>query len=176
MASKNINEGAVTTGRSLLILTIFLTFLGILAVADSSAPQALSYFRDSLYFVKQQSIWGVVGFGALFAALIIDYKIWKKFASIMFLVNIILLIAVLIPGVGSKVLGTRRWITIGGFTIQPSELIKFTLIVYMAKLTDLKKPFLNLILPIVFRVNLISSDGWMVNPPIVIHLLAPKTL
>src|SRR5260221_113002 len=147
-----------TSGRPLLFLTIILTFLGILAVADSSAPQALSYFKDSLYFVKQQLIWALVGFGALFAALIIDYRIWKKFASIIFLVNLIMLLIVLIPGIGSKVLGARRWISIGGITLQPSELIKFSLILYIAKLTDLKKPFLNLILPIVLVAGLVMLE------------------
>ncbi len=157
MASQNLASSKKTTndGRALLILTIILTFLGLLAVADASAPQALSYFHDGFYFVKQQAIWAVLGFGALFAALVIDYSVWKKFASIIFAINIVLLIAVLIPGVGSKILGARRWISFGGVTIQPSELIKLSLILYLAKLTDLKKPFLNLVIPIVAVAGLV---------------------
>jgi cell division protein FtsW len=134
-------------GRTLLVLTIILTFLGLLAVADASAPQALSYFHDSFYFVKQQLIWIVLGFGALFFGMIVHYSVWKKFASIIFIFNLIMLIVVLIPGIGSKVLGARRWISFGPLTIQPSELIKLSMIFYIAKLAEMKKPFLKLILP-----------------------------
>jgi len=145
-------------GRTLLILTIILSFLGILAVADASAPQALSYFGDSFYFLKQQLMWTVLGFGALFVAMVIDYSVWRKFASIIFIANLALLLLVVVPGVGTRVLGARRWISVAGFTLQPSELIKFSLIIYLAKLTELKKPFLNLILPIVAVAVLIMLE------------------
>lgn len=146
---------AKNDGRTLLILTIVLTLLGLLAVADSSGPQALSYFGDSFYFVKQQIIWGLIGFGALSVALLLQYSVWRKFASVMFIVNLLMLVAVLIPGVGTKVLGARRWISIGSITIQPSELIKFTLAAYLAKLADLKKPFLHLLIPVILVAGLI---------------------
>jgi cell division protein FtsW len=149
MARQNLKPQTSTNGRGLLVLTIILTFLGLLAVADASAPQAQSYFGDGFYFVKQQLIWALIGFGALFAALVIDFSVWKKFASIIFVGNLILLVMVLIPGIGTKVLGARRWISFGALTIQPSELIKLSLAMYLAKLTDLKKPFINLIWPIV---------------------------
>ncbi len=135
-------------GRTLLILTIILTLLGLLAVADSSAPQALVFFKDSFYFVRSQIIWIILGIFLLFVGLIVDYNFWKKFASLIFIANLILLVVVLIPGIGNKVLGARRWISFGSLTLQPSELIKLSLIFYIAKLTELKKPFLNLVLPI----------------------------
>lgn len=139
---------AKNNGRILLILTIILTILGLLAVADASGPQAFAYFKDSFYFVRQQFIWAVLGIAAMFFAIVIDYPVWKKLASIIFIINLGLLLGVLIPGIGTRILGARRWISFGFFTIQPSELIKFSLIIYLAKLLELKKPFLNLILPI----------------------------
>ncbi len=135
-------------GRTLLIATLILSVLGIVAVADASGPQALAYFGDSLYFVKQQLVWGGIGIVALLVGLIVDYSVWKKYASLIFLVNLILLVVVLIPGIGSKLLGARRWISVGFVSIQPSELIKFSIIIYLAKVTELKKPFINLVLPI----------------------------
>ncbi|CAN5308116.1 stage V sporulation protein E [soil metagenome] len=149
---------AKNNGRTLLILTIVLTLLGLLAVADASAPQALSYFKDSFYFVKQQAVWAVLGIIAMFAAMVIDYSVWKKFASIFFAINLVLLLAVLIPGIGSKLLGARRWITFGGITIQPSELIKITIIFYIAKIAEMKKPFLNLVIPIAIVAGLIMFE------------------
>ncbi|HWA51942.1 MAG TPA: putative lipid II flippase FtsW [Patescibacteria group bacterium] len=145
-------------GRTLLVLTIVLTFLGLFAVADASAPQALAYFHDSFYYLKEQIVWAILGFAAMFAAMIIDYSVWKKFASIFFAINVVLLLVVLIPGIGSRVLGARRWISIGSFTLQPSELIKVSIIFYIAKLADLKKPFLNLILPIALVAGLIMFE------------------
>lgn len=145
-------------GRTLLVLTIVLTLLGLLAVADTSGPQALAYFKDSFYFVKEQAIWAVLGLFALFAGLLIDYTVWKRFASLIFVCNLVLLLLVLIPGIGSSVLGARRWVSFGSISIQPSELIKLSLIFYIAKLTELKKPFLNLILPIALVAVLIMLE------------------
>lgn len=145
-------------GRTLLVTTAVLVLLGLLAVADSSAPQALAYFKDSLYFVKSQMIWIVLGILLLFVGLIVDYKYWEKIAGVIFVVNIILLIAVLIPGIGTKVLGARRWISIGGITLQPSELIKISLILFMAKLTNKERPFWHLILPIAAVAGLVMLE------------------
>jgi cell division protein FtsW len=145
-------------GRGLLILTLVLTLLGLLAVADASAPQALSYFKDSFYFVRQQIVWIFLGIILMFVGLFVDYTYWKKFASPIFLINLILLLAVLIPGIGTKVLGARRWVSFGSLTLQPSELIKFSLLIYIAKLTELKKPFLNLVLPILLVAGLVMLE------------------
>ncbi len=141
--------------RSFLILTLVLTFLGILAVADASAPLALNYFSDSFYFVKQQLIWGVLGLVLLVIAANVHYNFWRKTASIIFILNLVLLIAVLIPGIGTKVLGARRWLVIGPVRFQPSELVKFTLAIYMAKLIELKRPFKVIIAPLIVIVGLI---------------------
>ena len=133
-----------STSRTLLVLTIILTLAGLLAVADASSPAALSHFNDSFYFVKQQIVWAVIGFGALCVGLFVHYSFWRKFASVIFIANLILLVIVLVPGIGTKALGARRWINVEGFTIQPSELIKFSLALYIAKLTELKKSFVKL--------------------------------
>ncbi len=146
---------AKSDGRTLLITTIVLTLLGLLAVADASSPQALNFFNDGFYFVKQQIVWGILGFIALFFALVVDYSFWKRFASVIFVVSVILLVLVLIPGIGTKVLGARRWISLGPLTIQPSELIKFSLAIFLAKLADLKKPFLHLLIPIILVAGLV---------------------
>ncbi len=127
----------------------------MLAVADASAPLALNYFSDSFYFVKQQLIWGVLGLVLLVIAANVHYNFWRKTASIVFILNLVLLIAVLIPGIGSKVLGARRWLVIGPVRFQPSELVKFSLAIYMAKLIELKKPFRIIIAPLIVIVALI---------------------
>ncbi|MEK7497671.1 MAG: putative lipid II flippase FtsW [Patescibacteria group bacterium] len=123
----------------MLILTLGLFVLGIVAVADSSAPLALHYFSDSFYFVKQQIVWTIVGLIAFFAAIVIPVRFWKKIAVPFFVFNIILLILVLIPGFSLQIYGARRWLSFGPVTVQPSEVLKISLIFLFAKLADDKK-------------------------------------
>lgn len=127
--------------RGLLLIVVILTILGILAVADVSAPQAISLFSDGLFFAKQQLMWGVVGFLGLIFASFIKFTFWRKVAYLIFFVNIILLIAVLIPGIGARVLGARRWIYLGPFNFQPSEFAKLSLVLFMARVCDDGKSF-----------------------------------
>jgi cell division protein FtsW len=141
--------------RGFFLLTCFLTLLGFVAVADASAPGAQNYFGDSLFYVKQQLVWGAVGFVALVFAANFPYKYWKKLAIPLFAVNILLLIIVVLPGFGEKILGAKRWISIGPIVLQPSELVKFSLAVFMAALIDKKRKIIAYIIPIVLVVGLI---------------------
>lgn len=141
--------------RGFFIFTCVLTLVGLLAVADASAPQAQAFFSDSFFFVKQQLVWAVAGFAALFVTSKIPYIYWKKIALYLFFVNVILLIAVLIPSIGSRLLGARRWISFGPVSFQPSELAKFTVAIYMASLASSKRKFISYVIPIVIVALLI---------------------
>lgn len=138
-----------------LILTLALSIIGWLSVADSSSPQALAYFNDSYFFAKQQLMWFGVGFLFMFVGAIIDYKMWKKYAVNIFLAVTALLLIVLIPGVGSKFLGARSWITFGFFSVQPSELAKLSLAIMIAYAADKKAPFQKVVMLIGFYACLI---------------------
>lgn len=144
--------------KGLLVIVLVLTFIGLLAVADASAPQALNVFADKYYFIKQQLVWVMLGLAALFAATKINYKFWSKIATPLFLFNVLLLILVLIPGVGVKVMGARRWILIGSFYFQPSELIKLSLALFMAKFITSRKPSLYYLAPLVLVGGLIMLE------------------
>ena len=122
--------------RQFLVLTVVLTILGILSVANASAPQAIQIFADPYFFAKQQVIWTLIGLTAMVVARFIPYQYWRKMAFIIFMVNIGLLFLVLIPGFGSRLLGARRWISIGPLTLQPSEFVKLSLAMLIARLVD----------------------------------------
>ena len=139
---KNVDKSPVD--RLTFFLTISLTILGILAVADASAPQALSIFSDAYFFAKQQIIWATLGIIALIVFSQIDYQIYKKLYLYIFFASIILLVAVLVPGVGSKVLGARRWISIGPATLQPSEVAKLSLIIVLSSMIDNNKKWFHI--------------------------------
>ena len=134
--------------KKFLILTLLLTVLGLIALTDASAPSALNDFGDKYYYLKQQLIWGVTGIALLFIFSNLNYKIWEKLAVQIFFISIILLILVLIPGVGVRVLGARRWIVLGGLTFQPSEVIKFSLCIYFAKLAANDKKLFSYMVPL----------------------------
>ncbi len=141
--------------RRILITTLVLTVLGLVAVADASAPQALNYFSDELYFVKQQAVWALIGVVLMFLLSFVNYKIWERFATPLFFINVLLLIAVLIPGVGTSLLGARRWLILGSLSFQPSELVKLTLAIYIAKLASRDKKPLAYFLPVLLVTGLI---------------------
>jgi len=144
-----------TADKNLFILTIVLTILGLIVVADASSPAALSNFSDRFYYVKQQSVWALIGLGALLITAKIKYSFWEKIATPLFFSSILLLILVLIPGIGVKVMGARRWIVVGSNSFQPSEFVKLALAIYIAKIAACEKGSLSYFLPIVIVAGLI---------------------
>lgn len=127
--------------RILFALTVALAALGVIAVADTSSPQAISAFGDPWYFAKQQAIWAVVGVAAMIVTSSIHFTYWKKVAYPAMVVSLILLVVVLIPGIGVKIYGARRWLSLGAFGFQPSEVIKLALAMFFAKLSQDKAPW-----------------------------------
>ena len=141
--------------RGLLFLTLILTVIGLVAVADASAPQAVNIFGDKFYFAKQQIVWGLLGIATLFVASRIHYSLWQKLAIPIFVAGLVLLIVVLIPSIGTQALGARRWIFLGPISIQPSEVIKFGLALYLAKLASKARNFLAYFVPLILAAGLI---------------------
>lgn len=143
--------------RKLLFYALVLTTLGLIAVADTSAPVALNVFSDKFYFLKQQLVWGAIGLGALLFVSRVHYSLWQKIALPLFIINILILILVLVPGIGVKALGARRWIFLGPISFQPSEFAKLALIVYLAKIgaRDKAKALLAYFFPLLLVGGLI---------------------
>lgn len=142
--------------RTFFYLILSLVVIGLIFIADISAPQALNFFGDKFYFFKQQVVWALVGLTAMVVISNINYNFWKKLAVPIFFVAVLLLVAVLIPAISLHALGARRWISIGSINFQPSEIIKLALALYLAKVADsnIKKP-LAFFLPLVLVCGLI---------------------
>jgi len=102
-------------------------------VYSASAVWADYKFNDSFYFAKRQILFAVVGIVAMFVVMNIDYWTWRKFAVALLIFCFILLILVLIPGIGTVRNGSRSWIGVGAFSIQPSEFMKLAMIAFLAK-------------------------------------------
>lgn len=117
---------------SILLVTIFLSAFGIIAIYSASGYVAKTQYGDEWYFVKKQVIGFVLGLVAMFVCTRMDYRKLqgKKIRWVALLVPILLLALVFVPGIGKTNYGATRWIGIGSFTIQPSELAKYGLVIF----------------------------------------------
>lgn len=117
----------------LLIVTFALLTIGLIMVYSASAVWAEHKFNDSFFFAKRQLLFAGVGIMAMFFIMNVDYWTWRKFAKILLIICFVLLLLVLIPGVGNVRNGSRSWIGVGAFSIQPSEFMKLAMIAFLAK-------------------------------------------
>lgn len=124
---------------SLLLLTISLTCIGVVMVYSSSAIMAAERFHDGFYFLKRQVVYAVVGFALMVVATYFNYHNWRKLAVFSLLGSIILLALLFVPGLGVRVGGAMRWLRLPGLTLQPAELVKLALVLYLAHSLTRKK-------------------------------------
>src|SRR5581483_11899912 len=115
-----------------IVITLALLISGVLFLATLSAPASLQVFGNTSHYLFHQLI--TIGIGLVLAtvAFKIPLRILKKFAIVLFAINILLVIAVFLPGIGSKFLGAKRWVSFGNNSFQPSEFLKITAILYLA--------------------------------------------
>lgn len=117
-----------------LIIVLVLLAYGIIMVFSASYPAALEKTGNSLHFISQHILFVLAGIAAMIFISYIDYHVYQRFAFIIFGVAFLLLILVLIPGIGKELNYARRWIYIGPVNFQPSEIMKFGVIVLFAHL------------------------------------------
>lgn len=120
----------------LLGAVLFLSALGLLMVYDASQFEAFQDFHDKYYFIKQQSVWVVLGFLALGFFSFFDYHHLKRLAIPFFLFSLFLVLLVFIPGLGVSAGGAHRWLRIAGMTVQPAEIIKLASVIFFAALFE----------------------------------------
>jgi cell division protein FtsW len=117
----------------LLAINSLLMVLGILILSSASASISQERFGSSFYFLNHQLIFGLVpGLIIGFLAFKINLSLLKKWALVLFSINLILLAMVFLPKLGSGFRGTARWLNLGFFSFQPAEFLKLTLILYWA--------------------------------------------
>ena len=115
---------------TLLITIILLLGIGLVMLLSASSPSALAKTGDSYRYFTRQLMFGILGVIAMFAISKIDYRFYQKFYKHAWWISILLLGAVLAFGTESN--GAQRWIYIGELSFQPSEIVKFLMIVFYA--------------------------------------------
>ncbi len=116
----------------LLICVIIMSVFGCIMIYSASSYTAEVQYGDSLYFVKKQIIGVVLGIAAMAGMCFLPYKKLAKFKFPTVIVAIILLVLVFVPGIGITNYGATRWIGFGSFTIQPSEIAKYSFVLFAA--------------------------------------------
>jgi cell division protein FtsW len=109
-----------------------LNVVGLVMVMSASSVTALASYGSSWLFTYRQVAFTLVGLGALFVASRVDYHDLRRLIPPLLVVSGALLFVVLIPGIGTQVAGSRRWIPLGPINLQPSELAKLALVLYTA--------------------------------------------
>ncbi|MFJ5622206.1 stage V sporulation protein E [Peribacillus loiseleuriae] len=139
----------------LIIVTLSLLAIGLIMVYSASAIWAAYKFDgDSFYFAKRQLLFAGVGVVAMFFIMNVDYWTWRTWAKLIIIVCFVLLLAVLVPGIGVERNGSRSWIGVGAFSIQPSEFMKLAMIAFLAKFLSERQKFITS-----FKKGLMPSLG-----------------
>lgn len=116
----------------LILAVMGLFILGLMMVASSSVMISTRLYHQPFHFLIRQVCYLSAGLVAAFFILRTDSRVWEKLSVPLLLMSILLLTLVLIPGVGRMVNGSRRWLAVGPISIQVSELVKFTMILYLS--------------------------------------------
>ena len=116
----------------ILILTSFLVLFGCVMVYSASAYSALNNYNNQYYFLIKQIIGVIIGFIGMFAFYKIDYHKYTKWWKYILIVSFVFLLLVFIPGIGLQNYGANRWINLGFFTMQASEIAKFGFVIFCA--------------------------------------------
>ena len=138
----------------LFTMVMILSGVGIVMIFSTSGIVALEKFGDKYFFLKRQFVWLIISTMAIMLTMKIDYHVYPKLTFPLLCTCLLLLILVLIPGIGVKINGARRWLKISNFTFQVSEMAKLILVIYLAgamtrkegKLKEFRQGFLPLII------------------------------
>lgn len=119
---------------ALLAVVVVLNLFGLVMVLSASSVVALDETGSTWSYFVRQSIWAGLGSIGLVAFLVVDRRTVRRFSRVAFIGSLLLLVAVLVPGVGIKVNGATRWLGAGPIQIQPSEFAKLGLLLFVADL------------------------------------------
>ncbi len=115
-----------------IVLVILLVAFGCMMVYSASSYSAEYKYHNQYFFLFKQIFGVCLGIFAMFFFAFIDYHILKKFKYWILAISIILLALVFVPGLGVQSYGANRWVNFLGISIQPSEIAKFSLIIFMS--------------------------------------------
>ena len=147
--------------KILLFTVLGLIFFGLVMIASAGIAYSRVRFGDSYYFFKHQLFFGVIpGLIVLYLVQKINYNFWKNISLPLFAASIVALILVFVPGIGTRIYGASRWIQLGSFSFQPSEMLKLGLVIYLSAWLENRveriKDFYEGLMPFLAIVGIVS--------------------
>ncbi|GAK10234.1 putative lipid II flippase FtsW [Geomicrobium sp. JCM 19038] len=118
-----------------------LAVFGLLMVYSASYPAAINSGQPATAVVSRQLMFFVIGIVLFVVIMNFRYQFFKKLSPLIIIASLILLL--LVPIIGLEDKGATRWISIGGFTLQPSEFVKLGVIIYLASVYSKKHKYIN---------------------------------
>jgi len=116
----------------LLLVVSLLVTIGLLMMTSASVEIASSQYGDPFYHFKRQIIFAAIGVVGMLVTLHLPMHLWRSLSWFLLMASYALLLLVLVPGIGKVVNGSARWIDLGFFNLQPSELAKVFIVMYLA--------------------------------------------
>ncbi len=121
---------------NMLFILIVLIGFGLVMLYSSSSYTATNKFGDSAYYLRAQVKAFILGLVPMIFFIVVDYRVWKKFGVLIYLVSFLMCFAVFIPGLGVERNNSTRWIKVGPIQFQPSEFAKLAVIIFLAMVID----------------------------------------
>jgi cell division protein FtsW len=141
---------------ALLIWGLIMVYSASIALPDN--PRFAKYANT--HFLTRHIFFLVISASVALLTFQVPLKTWEKLAPWLFVASLLLLIAVLIPGIGKVVNGARRWISLGFMSFQPSELAKFAVLLYaadyMVRKMEVKEKFFRAVLPMAVAIGVVG--------------------
>lgn len=142
----------------ILVITSILVMGGLIFILSAGSMQAIALGRQELYFFQKQMVSVIVGFFALYTAYRVPLTAWRRFVPLLYFLTLIMLMSVFFF---RPINGAHRWLILPGFSFQPSEVAKFTLVLYLShylvKKGDRVKEFSTGFLPASLMLGLVGA-------------------
>ena len=150
-------RNTVKGDKAIWLIIFLMAMIGLLVVYSASSFLAFKYFDgntekkliDHFFYLG-------ISFGAMFVIHLIDYRFFAKISNFLLIVSIPLLLIVLFQGEEQRVAGAGRWIRLFGYSFQPSDFAKFSLIVFLAKMLTIKQEVIK-----DFKKGFLPLLGWV---------------
>ena len=116
----------------ILLPVIALLSIGLVMVASASFSFAEYKFNDEFFFVRRHLVYLLIAGAGLLVGLLVPSNFWATYSRLWIVLSFAALALVLVPGIGRELNGSRRWISLGGFTLQVAELVKLATVIFLA--------------------------------------------
>lgn len=151
----------------LLAVLVLLVTVGVSMLFSASYFRASNLFGDPLYFFRRQVLWVLLGTAGAVVASRISLGLLQRHMRLILGVTLLLMLLTFVPGIGTEFLGARRWIFVFGYSVQPSELAKLTVVLYLAYILSRKQDRMddavNALLPPLIVVGVVALLIYLQN-------------